>query len=396
MYKTVKAATLALALAALVAPSSDAQSTRARWQGWLGCWTAAPAGASYGSAQFAAPVVCVVPTSSNDAVDVVTLAEGKVASTDRIDASGAASPLAATGCSGTKSGQWSRDERRIFLKSNMTCEGMTSATTSILSMTPEGEWLDVRGVTSGGAGNVRTARYREVGIPSALPAEMAGSLRNVAMAAQHARFGAGAIFGTAAVIEAAQVADSAVVEAWLLEQGQAFSLNARELVALADAGVPAKVTDAMIAVSNPGAFTVARNTRDADEEQVAMSRGRRIPVYMDPYSYPWSYGYSRYDMGYGYGYGTGRGYYGNNYGGYYGGPPIIVVQGESSGGRGQMVKGRGYSSNDPSPSSTRSGGDRSSNPSPSSSSSGSSTSASPSRPATESAPAQRTAKPRDP
>lgn len=196
------------------------------------------------------------------------------------------------------------------------------------------------------------------------------------------------------------MADSALVEAWILERGERFAVKAHHLVALADGGVPANVIDAIVAVSHPGKFALARgeggSSRDDDDVM-----GRRSTVILDRYD-PWSYGYSRYGSGYGY---NGYGYngYGYGYGGYNGygygyGRPVVIVTGNQGGtaGQPQLVKGRGYTQNQPSSTSTRTGADRSS--SSGSASSGSASTGSQSSapaPAQQSQPAaERTAKPR--
>ena len=404
MRMMMKYTTVALAMGLVAANSASAQGAGPRWQAWLGCWSSAAPGESYGSAQFAPPVVCIVPTSSGDVVEVATIAEGKVIKRDSIDASGRDRALQAKGCEGTQVARWSADERRVYLKSASSCEGMRTTGSSILAMTQSGEWIDVRGVSAGEGENVRVARYHDIGLPSSIPVEIAGALRGRAMASQAARIAAGANIGTSAVKEATSSASTGVVEAWIMERAQRFALGANDLVALADAGVPARVTDAMVAVSYPNEFQVARAedrpARDAEDARY----GRTIPVYLDPYYSPWGWGYSRYgNSGYGYnGYGYGYGGYGyGGYGsGYYGGAPIIIVTGtQAAGSNGQMVKGRGYTQGTSGGStSDRDYGRSNSGTSSGSSSSGSSSSGSSTSTAPASQPSQpaeqRTAKPR--
>src|SRR5215213_2744274 len=339
----------ALGVALLAATSATAQQTRVgpKWQAWVGCWTASVPGAS----AFATPaesgtIVCITPSAQGgDAVDVTTVGDGKVVSTQRIDASGADRPLEAKGCTGVRRASWSADERRLYLRSSSTCDGLKSSTSSILSMTATGEWLDVRGVSSYGDVNVRVARYRDAGIPSALPAEVASALRERGAGSETARIAAGAPIGTTGVIEASRAADSTVVAAWLLEREQRFALDAKTLVQLAEARVPGTVTD-------PGVFRLARvsNQNDAIRTDATGRRsGRRVSAMAYPYD-PWSWGSLGLDYGYRYGYPIGYGYgsgvYGYGYNnGYYGGyaPPIIIVNGTTQGqSRGQLVKGHGY------------------------------------------------------
>ena len=403
MRNTMKYTAVALAMGLVAVNSASAQASAGpRWQAWLGCWSSAVPGETFGSAQFAPPVVCIVPTSNSDVVEVATIADGKVVKRDSIDASGRERALQAKGCEGMQVARWSADERRLYLKSASSCEGMRTTGSSILAMTQAGEWIDVRGVSAGEGENVRVARYHDIGLPTAIPTEIASALRGRAMASQAARIAAGATIGTAAVKEATTSASTGVVEAWIMERAQRFALGANDLVALADAGIPSRVTDAMVAVSYPSAFQVARaddrSVRDAEDVRY----GRTIPVYLDPYYSPWGWGYSRYgNNGYGYnGYGYGGYGYGGYGSGYYGGAPIIIVNGTQAAGggsNGQMVKGRGYTQG--ASSGTSSG--REYNPN-AGSSSGSSSSGSSTGTSTSTAPApqqsqpaeQRTAKPR--
>jgi hypothetical protein len=350
-----RSAAVVAGLAGLLAGGAGAQQPAGSWQGWLGCWTAGPAIGGI-SPSAVAPLVCITPTADANVVEVVTVNDDKVISTQRIDASGRELPMETKGCTGTQRAQWSADGRRVYLKATATCDGMARVTSGIIAMSPTGEWLDVQGVAAGSDEGVRVARYRDAGVPSAVPEQVAASLRGRATAAQGARLAAGATIGSAAVIEASRAVTPAVVQAWLLERGQAFSLDAAELVRLADAGVPANVTDAMVAVSNPQVFAVARpetrlrNARLDDDDIV----GRRIYVYMDPAYSPYGWGYAPYGYGYGYGrYGYSPLGYGGGYGygaGYYGAgyfPPVVIVNPGEARARGQAVKGRGYTQTDP-------------------------------------------------
>jgi hypothetical protein len=346
----------ALGLVTIATTTVSAQEARVgtRWLAWVGCWTASVPGES----AFATPAesgtfVCITPsTQGSDAVDVTTIGDRKVVSTQRIDASGAERPLEAKGCTGVQRATWSADERRVYLQSASTCDGLKSTTSGILSMTATGEWLDVRGISSYGSTNVRVARYRDAGIPTSVPAEIASALRDRSAGVETARMRVGASIGTNAVVEASHAADSTVVAAWLLEREQRFGLDAKALVQLADAGVPGAVTDAMVAVSNPGKFRVARASAPMDSLPLERGRsGRRVTAMVVPYD-PWMWGMYgldsyRYGSPYGYGYGYGYSRYGYGYNnGYYGGyaPPIIIVNGRDQGAAatGQMVKGRGY------------------------------------------------------
>jgi hypothetical protein len=325
-------------------------------------------------------------------VDVTTIAGQKVVSAQRIDASLREQPISAKGCTGTQRARWSADGRRVYLTSVATCGDVRRTMTGILAITPTGDWLDVQGIVAGEGENVRVARYHDAGVPSWLPTEIATALADRNVVTESARIAAGAAVHSTDVVEASGAVSAAVTEAWLLERKQAFALDARELIHLADAGVPARVTDAMVAVSNPEVFNVAHRDAEAEANDVV---GQRIRVYMDPAS-PWDWGYAgRYGYGYGYSpYGYGYSPYGYAGGyGYYGQPVIVVGNPQTAAAHGQMVKGRGYRS-DPNAAPARATGG-SSPSTPTASSSGGSSSSSGSSASSAPAPAAtRTAQPK--
>jgi hypothetical protein len=385
---TYRKSMAAVLLVALAAGTSGAQQVIGpKFQGWLGCWSGAPEVDGVVSLVVAPTLVCITPTLDPNAVDVSTISNGKILSTQKLDASGQERPLEAKGCTGVQSATWSADERRIYLKSSAQCGGMPRTTSGILAMSPKGEWLDVQQVTAGGGENVRVMRYHDAGLPNSVPAEILDVLSDRGVATQGARIAAGAMVGRSAVLEASRAVPPAVVEAWVLERGQPFALDAEELIALADAGVSPRVTDAMVAVSNPKEFAVSHRELAMPVDTTVV--GSRLHVYLDrndpfawgydPYGY-YGYGYRR---GYGYnGYGYGGNPYGNGYNGYgYGyGAPVIVVTRETEAPHGRRVKGEGYQPPSQSGASTSRAveRDRSSSSSSGSSSSGSSSSGSPS------------------
>ena len=385
IHGPVTLATLALTATMLVAAALPAQGTQLasatrgadpRWDAWVGCWQAeAPALPGDDSLHIVAPpapgapTVCVVPTSDPSTVQVVTVANGKVVGQDSIAVTGEQRSRARQGCTGWESATWSSDGTRVYLRSEDQCpRGLARTSTGILAMSPAGEWVDVQGVAVGDHTGVRTVRYRSVGAPAALPADLAATLatqqRERAVALGAARSAAGAPLTNADIVEATHHLDPSVAEAWVLASGQHLSVGSRQLVALADAGVPGKVTDALVALSYPKEFalTDAAGTGGAD---IALQdhrtpagayngvvTGRYLPVFIDPYAYsPYgydSYGYSPYYgyLPYGYGalsyYGGYPPYYGyvTPYGGWIA-PPVIVLKG-SSAIPGHAVKGHGY------------------------------------------------------
>jgi hypothetical protein len=400
-FAVLAAMACAVAMAPSVATAQATPQLDARWQPWIGCWKPAPPqgeAISYSAARNSdVPLVCVIPSNAPSApsgVDVVTVKDGKIVARDAISASGQSFASSKDGCNGVESASWSADGHRVYVRSDFTCPGgLKRSSSGIFAMSPDGEWVNVQGVDANGSKGVRTLRYADAGVPSALPEEIASAIRDHDMAVRTARAAAAAPLSTADVVEASHKVDSSVVEAWIVDRAQNFGVDAKQLVALADAGVPGNVTDAMVAVSYPKAFAVnptggadgvssietARGTPSVELDR-SSRRGATVmmvPEYSTFYSpFDFYYGYSPYGYSpygyapygyapYGYspyGYSPYSGYY-SPYAGYrglYGGlyaPPIIVLKGGAPPApRGYVVKGRGYTQeaprNDGSPGST--------------------------------------------
>jgi hypothetical protein len=395
----------ALVLAAAMRPAqAQGTTTDPRWDAWLGCWEATDASGLRVIGSPTAPLVCVVPATGTSAVDVVTVADGKVLNRTHVDANGERRATAKDGCTGWESATWARSASRVYVRSEYSCPGgVTRGSNGLIALSPKGEWLDVQNVALGKNKAVRVVRMHEATNVSRVPAEIVAPLQSRTLVSNASRVAAGAALTGDDLVDASKNVDGAVVEAWLVERDQGFSLDAKMLTKLADAGLPDSVIDVMVALSYPKEFTVNPETRAgelrAPEAAGAYGRGRSLAVYgYDPMGYPmfgygsyygmcaspyspfydsYMFGYSAYrsscGLGYGYsgyGYGYGGLGFGFGYGYPYGYGPIVVVQG--NGGnlppseRPRLIKGRGYTQG-----STRTG---SGTPSTSSSGSGSTSS----------------------
>jgi hypothetical protein len=388
------------------AQNTQLASTDGRWAPWVGCWQAATADAETLTLapNKALPVVCVVPAAGSQGVDLVTV-EGGTVTPERVDANGIQRDVNREGCKGWEKAEFSPDAKRIYLRSQHECGGnRTRTSTGIMSISPNGEWLDVEGVKVGANSGVRVVHYGRVPAPAALDASMKSTLEGNKLATTTAVLAASDSVRVADVIDATKHLDPLVVQTWLAQRGQGFGIDAKRLNQLADAKVPSNVIDVMVALSYPRAFAV--NLAQADGQVVPTEQTRANAqesfrdgptVYMnwDPL-YSQSYGYSRYGYGYGTGYGNGYGY---GYPGYwYQGVPVIITRPSGSvdapqqDTRGRMVKGSGYTrpanrdGGSGSPRGSTSGGSSSSGGSTSTSSGGSSSGGG----------ETRTAKPRSP
>jgi len=388
---TLAVTTLAIAFA-MPATAQTAQID-GRWQAWVGCWT--PAGTLIRTiGKSAASVVCVVPTSTASAVDLVTVSAGKIVDRTHVDTDGQPHALAKEGCTGWQSAKWSPSAHRVYLKSEVNCSGAPATHVSaVFAMAGSGEWIDVQGMRVDKNSGVHAVRYREAVDVGPLPEEITQKLGGHAMARRAAMLAVTEPLSLSDVEEASRELDASVVSTWLIEADKLdlhrpAPLNAKQLVQLADAGVPAIVIDVMLGLSypnvlavNPMSYGVARQNTDSAYMAYG-SLGSRlsnpllgfdrfgIPIYASesalmfgcspymysPYDAGWNlyssqfgcggygggYGFNGYP-GYGYdGYGYGYGYGGYPYGGYFGGGPVVVPQGTGTPAHGRVVNGKGY------------------------------------------------------
>ena len=336
-----------------LASAAGAQGSQgdARWQPWLGCWE--PTLGIDGLERVAPAsehMLCVLPVEGSAAVELASVDSNRVVVRERVVANGERMYGEEGGCKGWKSAQWSPTGQQLYLKSEYDCGGgLRRASTGIFAMAPGGVWLDVQGVSAKNGGDVRVVRYRTASAPDELRDALARVTAERELALSTARTAAAGSVSSAEVVDASRAVDPAVVEAWLIERRQKFAVDADQLVELADAGVPARVIDAMVALSYPKVFAIAGSS-DIDmaasgaELRPDEERGRTTHSLV-MYPYPFSYGF-----GYGFGYSPFDYYYspygfGYGYGWYPGGGPVVIIRNPgpvATPEHGKVVNGRGY------------------------------------------------------
>lgn len=355
MFRRSENTYLALIVATAIVLCSSAASAQTptaptRWQAWVGCWRLAEAGSQQR--------VCVLPSTTPSAVSIVTVDSSTIVSRHTVDASGARQSIDRDGCAGWERASWSKDSLRVFLASELACDGAIKRTsTGLMSLTAGGQWVDVQTLKVASNEMVRTSRYVPVVDTAGLPAEAASAVASSQrLGARTAVLAAGGRVSVDAVVEASRMLDTTVVQAWLVERRQDFQLDGKMLIALADAGVPGSVTDVLVALSYPEQFRVDRGAMEAptlmrsDSARIASSYLWDRSFDCGAYGYaPFGWGPSRSCYRYGlmyqrYGYGVGYGYgYDSFYPGYYGyyTRPIVIVRGDTEP-RGVAVNGQGY------------------------------------------------------
>lgn len=344
--RTATLLVLAVVLAAGAAPArAQNEGVDPRWLAYLGCWEPIESAKSQ---------LCLVPATGASTVDLVTVVKGEVTARERIAAMGERVETIKGDCVAWHSAAWSANGQRIYLRSDDPCAGGTGRHgTGLIAMSGNSQWLYIQGMTVGGQTGLRVQRYREAPADILLPNEVAEALRIGVSAMSEVRAAAAAPLSINDVIEASKSLETAVLEAWLVERGEPFMLDAKRLIALADAGVPAPVIDLMVALSYPKVFAINAASRRGERRVAAAdssyrSAGRIAAI--DPFCHT-AYllnpldPYASYDCaglgGYGYRYG-----YGYGHGWYPGGYPVTIVVirpgGGSSRPHGRVVNGQGY------------------------------------------------------
>ena len=224
------------------------------WRAYLGCWASS-------ASNITGPMVCVVPTSSPQTVEFVTVVGDSIVSTVPLTASGARIERTRDGCTGWESARWSIDERRLYTHAEFTCAGgVTQRANGLLAMRYADAFARIDGLRTRGAVRTRVVKFQLTMDSTLYPAAIAARIPSASsMPAFGARMEAAAEVSTADIVDASKELDSPIIEAWIADRGQRFGAGANELRAMKSAGVPEGVIDMVVAVSNPRYFTLAQN-----------------------------------------------------------------------------------------------------------------------------------------
>ena len=370
MTRALVAASL-LSLTA-VATSAQAQSPAAatptlsdtRWNAFLGCWRAVDDPAGTGAR------VCFAPATAG--VTVTTIVGGQRVGQDTRVADGSARPVEADTCRGSETARWSATGVRLYRRSTVACDGAAPHTLAAASFFVAGQTLvDVETVEADGTTNVRVSRL----VRAANQQLPDGTTLTRPAGARGPSADAMAPFTVADVIDLSGALPADGVQAAISEAPTPYRLNAKALVAMADAGVGDRVIDLMVGVTYPSKFEVHRATSGGFG-----GGGIGISSMADPFfaqlvgpaalfncysSYGWASA-SYWGSCAGYDplmYGRYPGYY-NGYWGPYG-PDWIVTQPGTGGpsvptepvAEGRLVNGRGYTQVRPVETTFSTGGD---------------------------------------
>jgi hypothetical protein len=279
MRKTMAAFAAAFALSSAGVLQAQT-STDTRWSAWLGCWRTAEADG---------PTTCVVPTARSTAVDVVRIINGEIGSRQRIEADSQPHAIDRAGCRGTETTHWSPTGHRVYRRDDLVCPGgVNGVATTLMAISPAGEWLNIEGVRAGAGSLERLDRLHDVAIPSSLPKEMRTAIERRELAITTARAAASAPITDADVLEANSYVEPDVVRSWLAVSGASAVV----------AGVAAQQGPAQPVIQQPmpGAPTATNCTPAGCYAPNAYSDYNGYSMYPYGYSsfygaYPWGYGF---------------------------------------------------------------------------------------------------------
>lgn len=341
--RTATTAGLAVALA-LIALPLQAQERDARWLPFVGCWEAVGAEDEIG-------LLCF--TQADGGVDLTNYVNGAPVSTEFLAADGRQRPVAAEGCDGWESVEFSEDGRRAFTRTEFNCaEGDTRTGTGVMAFTAPDFWVDVRVLDVAGEEVAWVQGYQLAGNDRLAEEGLENPAAELAAAVRPARMAAAAPIDLDDVEEASARMGDRAVETWVVARGDEFDLDADDLIRLADAGVSDRVIDALIAVSHPERFVVEAG---APAERVDGQPGPNHyrgymgfnpwagPAYGFGYDDYWPYGYSPIRSFYGYG-PWGPGSYRYGYGFYGSRPGYVIIDRRPSASGGRVYRDRGYRS----------------------------------------------------
>lgn len=198
--------------------AAQADTTRRNpWEFYHGCWSTSSNGAI-------GPMICVVPDSTPQRVEMLSVVNDVIVSRVKIDADGVARPFVRGTCLGYERANWSPDSLRLYMQAEYRCrkgadKRLTSA--SVMAPTRADAFTRVERTTSDNAARPVVMNFIVQLDTTFFPAEVKRRITSYrALSTTPEELEVGSIISDSAIAEAARVLDVGVVDAWLQDRGQ--------------------------------------------------------------------------------------------------------------------------------------------------------------------------------
>lgn len=248
------------------------------WLPWIGSWQLV-SDAEDTSALKDQYLLTTSPGGDGKSVIMKGSREGQELFEEKIEADGVRRSIEKDGCEGWQSYEWSGTGKRLLFQGESDCPGNLHQSSSGISLFDgNGDWLDIQLLQSGEEKTITIRRYRSVDADAIAPGRATADLARVA------RVYAGTDFTIDEIIELSGKVAPEVLEAALVELHKPFPINSKEIVRLADSGVPTQIVDLMVALSFPDEFVVERTSISRVEKHGP----RQVYRKFWPHDYCWS------------------------------------------------------------------------------------------------------------
>ena len=262
---------LLVALFAFLAVPARAQSTDARWEPWIGCWSLATENLRSTetqelqrstrptTAREGAPRVCVSRAANGARFETTVGTQAAIDQT--VVADGVPHPVNDAECTGTQRAEWSKSGLRLFSNAEIRCQGDDGQrrVSGLSLIAPNGDWVDIQTVAIGPRETIRIKRYYRADDSPRSPRPTVVSSR----------------LTLDEIKDASAKVSSAALEAALVETNAGLDLSSKSVMDLAASGVSAQVIDLLVALSYPEKFVI---------QPVGQAGGAPVPTYVrDPF-----------------------------------------------------------------------------------------------------------------
>ncbi len=246
---TIALCTLILA-SALSLSTIEAQQEVSSWTPWIGCWTRI-------GDEDVQSILCMLPSDEYQAVEAMWIGSEGVLRRETIRADAQRYSASLDECRGWAEGQFSENERRVYLKSEYTCVNDDSiAHWHALALHSQGSMLSVQAVKTGDSLVTGIDRYWRIQNEVLDTIGLGELVRRFVEPNPYLTRLAGTELEASDLIELAFVMPSQIAVLLTIELGVTAAMRADDIFQLRSAGVPDNLIDVVVARSYPEWFAV--------------------------------------------------------------------------------------------------------------------------------------------